>query len=226
MRIIRRKVLNVAGTVFIAAAVLRIVFLITGLRTYAEHPEIPLRICEILATIAAALYTYFFSRKFSLPLILATCGVMLAPTVMGLTGSFQITSAHTIIQDPAAKQVFDILLIAGWLLTAVLSIICWPLIRRSKSNGTLIRTMAVLIILIFAAQLVYQLVSLVMTLAAETYPHQYSTKYYYASAVTYLAMIVTGFAYFITAAVDPSKKLKEREDDQEDTPDESAQEMH
>ena len=212
MRIYRRKILNVAGTVFLAAAVLMLVFLITGLRSYAELPEIPLRVCEILAMLLMAVYTYFFSRKFSFMMMTASCAVMLVPLIGTLTGLMQGVTYRILVMEGQPKPFFDILAAAGYILIIALSILSSPVIRRSGGGAALIRLLAVTVIVIFAAEIVYSIVCLVSTLNAETYPHQYRTKDWFAALVTYLAVIITGAAYFVTAGVDPSASPRGRGD--------------
>lgn len=199
MRSLRRRFLNLAGAFFLIALLLRIVFLITGLRSYAARPEIPFRILEMAAVLCAALYAYLFSYRYGFLLMTPACGILLVATI------------REINNKTGSVGFFDYLPIVGLALMLILSVMNCPLFERSYSIGRTIWILSVLTILIFASEMIYQIVTLVNTLYAETYPGEFTTKYYYPLAVTYFALVLTGVACLFSANIRPSDHSKNHE---------------
>lgn len=204
MRSSRRRILNIAGTIFLAVLLTRIVYLITGLRTYATRPEIPFRLIEMLIVLLSAAFTYFFSYRFGfLPMAAASVLSLYAPTRELVSGS-HFTIGAVSSQLNTDDYIFDILLIVGALLLIVLSVLINPKIPRNHSMRHIIRLLASAEMLVFAARMVWNIVTLAGTLMAETYPGQYITKYYYVIAATDFALILVGIACLMTAGIRPS----------------------
>ena len=212
MRGSRRRILNLAGAIFLASLLSRIAFLITGLRTYATRPEIPLRIAEMLTLLLAALFTYYFSYRFGFVPMAAGCLLSLYTPVRELISGSRITIGYMNQKLDADGYIFAVLMIVGLLLMAVLSVLTCPLIPRSEKKRRMLHLLSTAAVLIFAASMVYQIVLLALTLIAETYPGEFITKYFYVAAATDFALILTGVACFMTADISPSDRRRKSED--------------
>lgn len=206
MRTVRRRFLNLAGVFFLLTLLLRIVFLITGLRSYAARAEVPFRIVEMLAVLAAALFTYYISYRFGFLFLTAACVMSIYAPMQELSRELGGADGALNWEHYADRYVFDILLITGLLLLIVLSVLICPAIKRSDGVKHAIRALSVAVILLFAAQLVYRVISLFIMLAVESYPGEFTTKYHYVQMTTYFAFTLTGFACFMTASVRPAEK--------------------
>lgn len=207
MRSHRRRLLNTAGAFFLLTLLLRIVFLITGLRSYAARPEIPFRILEMLAVLLAALFTYFISYQYGFLLLSGFSLLSLVAPIREMSTELGGADGALNWENHSDKYIFDILLIVGLVLLLVLSILLNPKLPRRKL-GHPIRALSMISLLIFAAELVYTVVSLFVTLAAETYPGEFTTKYHYTMMTTFFALILTSIACLVTASIRPSDKSK------------------
>ena len=202
MRIVRRRVLNLSGVIFLLTLLMQTVMLITGLRSYASRAEVPLHLLEMGAVVLMAFYTYYYSRRFSFLLMTLACAALLAPLIQKLPSEPEAAGSSPLPTE--IRIVFDVLLGAGYVLMILLSILVCPMIRRSNRNAVVIRILAAAVIALFAARFVYHIALLVITLNAETYPGEYETKYYYVQMAADLALAFTGFGGFLTSRFDPS----------------------
>lgn len=208
MRSTRRRLLDTAGVILLASLLARAAFLITGLRTYATRPEIPYRILEMAILLLAALFTYFFSYRFGFVPMTAACLIGLyAPVKEIITGS-HITIGCVYPELHADGYIFDVLLIVGLLLLAAVSVIINPRFPRSETTEKTIRMLSFIVMLDFVASAVYQTVLLIITLSAETYPGEFTTKYFFAAIATDAALVMTGLACFMTAGIRPSERRR------------------
>ena len=217
MRGTRRRLLDIACVIFLISAVARVVFLITGLRTYATRPEIPFRIIEIVMLVLAAAFTYYISYRFGFAAMTAACLLALyAPIKELITGS-RATIGYVYPELDVDGYIFDILLIIGCLLLAAVSVMTNPRFPRDKSKRSLLRILSFVVMLIFAACLVYRVVLLSTALYLETFPGEYTTKYFYVTIATDVGLIMTGRACLVTAAIRPSKRHHSSEEHAETT---------
>ena len=216
MRDHRRKLLNIAGAFFLLTLLLRIVFLITGLRSYAVRPEIPFRILEMAAVLLAALFTYFISYRYGWMLLSGFSLLALTTPIREMASELGGSAGSLNWERHADKYIFDIILIVGLLMLFMLGVFINPKLPRRKLAHP-IRVLSMLVILVSAAELVYTVVSLFMTLAAETYPGEFTTKYHYTLMTTFFALVLTGVACLITPNIhihrsDRSKDSEHRSD--------------